>query len=175
MKVVVASAIISVATVVSAVMMSGNIDFKKQNVVKTDSGHVNLGEVYSEQGVVDVELRFIDDKSQVFSLKNLPRGSYQSSIDEKIQSLLDEYNKGKAEDKQITKDSLTFKVPYSLTLQSHTMYMTENIPSYDLILDKKTINFDKDTVVYKSISDATNQFMKDNDKSYAATYFIKEH
>lgn len=175
MKVVVASAIIGVAAVFSAALISGNVDFKKQNIIKTDSGHVNLGEVYSEQGMLDVELSFADDKSQVFLLKNLSRGSYQDSIDEKIQSLLDDYNKGKPDDKKLTKETLAFKVPYYVTLQSHTLYMAENIPTYNLTLDKKTVNFAKDTVIYKSISDAITQFMNENSKTYDATYFIKEN
>jgi len=173
MKVIMAGAIISVAVVFSAAMMSGNIDFKKQNILETDNGHVNLGKVYSERSLVDVVLRFSDDKSVVFTTRGLSSGSYMDGVDEKIQTLLDNYNKDKPNDKKLTKETLTFKIPATLTMETHTEYRSENFPSYDLTLSKKEITIDKDTVVYKVISDELSKFMMTDDRLFKKTYFIK--
>lgn len=173
MKIVVASAIVGVSAIFSAAMISGNIDFKPQNIIRTDNGHVNLGKVYSEKSLVDVTLQFSDDKSLVFTAKDLSSGSYMSSVDERIQALLDNYNKDKSDDKKITKETLTFKVPATLILQTHTEYRSENFPSYDLMLNKKEVDIDKDTIVYKVIFSALSEFMHSEDDIFKKTYFIK--
>jgi len=173
MKVVVASAIISAAVVFSAVMMSGNINFKKQNILETDNGHVNLGKVYSERSLVDVVLRFSDDKTVVFTARGLSSGSYMDGVDEKIQTVLDNYNKDKPDAKKLTKETLAFKVPVTLTVQTYMEYRSENFPSYELTLNKKEITIDKDTVVYKAISDELTKLVMSDDRLLKKTYFIK--
>lgn len=174
MKVVVASAIISVATIVSAAMISGNLDFKKQAVINTDSGHVNLGEVYSESAFVDIELRFSSDNTKVFELKDVPYQNYMSRIDERFKQLLDDVNKGKPDDKKLTLENLSFIVPSQLTLKAHTTYRSENIPVYELIIDQKVVSFEKGIMARKSVSEAVGQFIKDETSTFQSTFFIKE-
>ncbi|WP_052283431.1 hypothetical protein [Kluyvera genomosp. 1] len=173
MKIIVASAIVSVAAILSAAMISGNVDFKTQNIIRTDNGHVNLGKVYSESSLVDVVLSFSDDKTVVFTVKDLSSGSYMNGVDNKVQALLDSYNKDKTDDKKLTKETLTFKVPATLSIQAHTEYRSENFPSYDLMLNKKEVNIDKGTIVYTAISSALLEFMSTENMAFKSTYFIQ--
>jgi hypothetical protein len=175
MKVVVASAILGAAAIFSAAMVSGNLDFKQKNIVNTDNGHVNLGKVYSESALVDVELRFIDDQNTlVFDLKGLPYQSYKNKIDDQFQSMIDDYNKNKPDDKKLTVETLSFKVPSKLKITAHTSYRTENIPVYELILDEKTVNFDKDINAHKTVMDAVDHFVTGKISLYKSTFFIAD-
>lgn len=174
MKVVVASAIIGVSAIFSAAMISGNIDFKKQNIVNTDNGHVSLGEVYSESALVDVELRLSDDNSKIFVLTGLSYESYMKSVDDQFQILLDDFNKGKPDDQKLTKETLTFKVPYKLVMKAHTSYRTENIPNYDLNIGESVVSFEKGSTAYESVSNALTQFINGKKNLYHSTFFIKD-
>lgn len=175
MKVVIASAIVGVSAIFSAAMISGNLDFKKQNIVTTDSGHVSLGEVYTESALVDVELRFSGDNSKIFILNGLSYESYMKSIDDQFQLLLDDINKGKADDQKLTKETLTFKIPYKIVMKAHTSYRTENIPNYDLNIGESVMSFEKGSNAYESVSNALAQFVNGKKSLYQSTFFIKKN
>ncbi|HDS2562896.1 TPA: hypothetical protein QHU55_004888 [Klebsiella aerogenes] len=172
MKIIVSSVIISASVLLSAAMLSGNVDFKKQNILKNDNGHVSLGKVYSENAYVDVEFKIDSDSSTIFKLTDLSVGSYQDSIRREIQSIVDEYNKDKSDDKKTTIERLSLKVPATLTLKIHNVYRSENIPVYNLTINNESIKFDKETLIFKSVSDATDKFLKENNKEIMSTFFL---
>ena len=43
MKIIISSVIIGASVLLSSAMLSGNIEFKKQNILSNDIGHVSLG------------------------------------------------------------------------------------------------------------------------------------
>lgn len=173
MRIIVASVILGASAIFSAAMLSGNVDFKNKNILNNDNGHVALGKVYSENAYVDVTFKVDDDNSTIMELKDLSIGSYKDGIEKEVQDIVDGYNKDKPDNKKTDKDSLSLKVPSTLTLKAHTAYRAENMPMYNLIIDSKVIHFDKDTLVNKSVSDAVEKFVKDNKSAYQDTFFIR--
>ncbi|CAH3510903.1 hypothetical protein [Raoultella ornithinolytica] len=173
MRIIVASVILGASAIFSAAMLSGNLDFKSKNILNNDNGHVSLGKIYSENAYVDVTFKVDDDNSTILELKDLSIGSYKDGIEKEVQDIVDSYNKDKPDNKKTDKDSLSLKVPGTLTLKAHTAYRTENMPMYNLIIDSRVIHFDKDTLINKSVSDAVEKFVTDNKTAYQDTFFIK--
>lgn len=173
MKILIASGILSLSLIISAALVSGNIDFKKHNIINTDSGHVNLGKVYNERALVDVTLRFSEDRSLVFDAEDLSIGSYMDEVEKKLQSMLDSYNKDKSEFNKITRESMSFRVPVTLTLKTHIQYNAENIPMFNLILKRKEIQIDANTTIHSVISDELSKFIDSQREIIKTSYFIK--
>ncbi|MFA1016545.1 hypothetical protein AB8780_02695 [Enterobacter sp. SAT-E-asb] len=174
MKVIISSVIIGASVLLSAAMLSGNIEFKKQNILSNDNGHVSLGKVYSENAFIDVELKTDSDNSSIFKLTDLSIGSYQNGIKSEIQSIIDEYNKDKPDDKKTTVDRLSLKVPATLTLKIHNVYHSENMPAYNLTIDTQSIKFGKETAILKSVLEASDKIVKDNNQRIQDTFFLSK-
>ena len=174
MKIIISSLIIGASVLLSAAMLSGNIEFKKQNILSNDNGHVSLGKVYSENAFIDVELKTDSDNSSIFKLTDLSIGSYQNGIKSEIQSIIDEYNKDKPDDKKTTVDRLSLKVPATLTLKIHNVYHAENMPAYNLTIDTQSIKFGKETAILKSVLEASDKIVKDNNQRIQDTFFLSK-
>lgn len=174
MKIIISSVIIGASVLLSSAMLSGNIEFKKQNILSNDNGHVSLGKVYSENTFLNVELKTESDNSTIFKLTDLSVGSYQDGIKREIQSIIDDYNKDKSDDKKTTSDKLSLKVPATLTLKIYNVYRAENIPVYNLTIDTQSIKFGKETPVLKSVLEASDKILKDNNQRIQETFFLSK-
>ncbi|MEG6280861.1 hypothetical protein UXO46_02375 [Enterobacter asburiae] len=174
MKIIISSVIIGASVLLSSAMLSGNIEFKKQNILSNDNGHVSLGKVYSENTFLNVELKTESDNSTIFKLTDLSVGSYQDGIKREIQSIVDDYNKDKSDDKRTTSDKLSLKVPATLTLKIYNVYRAENIPVYNLTIDTQSIKFGKETPVLKSVLEASDKILKDNNQRIQETFYLSK-
>lgn len=174
MKIIISSVIIGASVLLSSAMLSGNLEFKKQNILSNDNGHVSLGKVYSENAFIDIELKTDSDNSTIFKLTDLSVGSYQDSIKREIQSIIDDYNKDKSDEKKTTIDRLSLKVPATLTLKIHNVYRAENIPMYNLKIDTQSIKFGKETSLLKSVLEASDKIVKDNNQRIQETFFLSK-
>jgi hypothetical protein len=172
-NIIIASGLLSFALIFSASMMSGNLDFKKSIIISTDNGHVNLGKVYNERALIDVELRSSNENSIIFSAEDLSIGSYMNEIDNKFQTLLDIFNKNKDESNKLSKENLTFKIPGTLTIRAHTKYNAENIPMFDLTLKNKKVIIYENELTYKQVSEELKMFISTEQESFKGTYYIK--
>ena len=172
-NIIIASGIMSFALIFSAAMISGNLDLKRSNIISTDNGHVNLGKVYNERALIDVELRFSNDNSLVFSTEDLSIGSYMNEIDNKFETMLDIFNKNKDDSNRLSKETLTFKIPGTLSIRAHTKYNAENITMFDLTLKSKKVIINENELTYKQVSDELKTFISTEQESFKASYYIK--
>lgn len=175
MKSVVASAILGASLIFSAALISENIDFRRNNTINVEGGHVNFGDIYSESALIDIELKFTDSNSTAFKITGVPYTTYLKEIDKKFQGMLDDYNNDKPDEKKLTMDNMTFTVPCTLTIKAYTVYKTENIPVYELTIDKDEILYAKDASIYKLVTTSVIAFVSRNTQAYLSTMILQNN
>jgi hypothetical protein len=172
-NIIVASGIMSFALIFSAAMISGNLDFKKSNIIKTDNGYIKLGKVYNERALIDVKIYLLNNSAPFIEAEDLSIESFMKGIEEKIQINLDFYNKNSSENNKLSMEILSLKVPATLTVRAHIKYNSEFQPNFDLTLENKEIVIYENVPIHKQISDQLNLFVKSKKEEFNSNFYLK--
>jgi hypothetical protein len=159
--------------VLAALINSKEIPFFYANTITTTSGHINLGEVYSEKRLVDVNFVMDGLESEPLSIKNIPADDFQDTINNKLKNLVELANVDRDGKEKLTVSTMSAKVASHLTIRSHVDYVSEHMPMFDLTLEEKTIDFDKNIRVQDALNSKIGEFIASQKASYNNAMFIK--
>lgn len=171
-KIVTASFILGLSIISASIVNIGVFKQSNKNIITTMDGHVVLGNIYMEKRLIDVELN-LENGDNVFKVSDVNVSDVSKIINEKFDDILKIYNKNKDENKKLNKDVMSFKFNSTLRVKSHVMYVSENIPSFDLVLDDKEYNIKKDSTSYSVVNNIVSDFVIDQAPKYESSMLIK--
>ncbi|EFE22135.1 hypothetical protein EDWATA_02888 [Edwardsiella tarda ATCC 23685] len=171
---IVASVIVGASIVFSSLLVSGNISFKNEHVISLSDGYVKLGNIYKENKLLDVTLKIGDNDTQEIISNGNP-SQFKDDLIKKLTSIADDVNKmnGKSEDKLLA-ENLSIKSDATIEFVSSVRYMSENIPVFNLILERKTVKIEKGTNLLSSMESAGNEFIKSQKNNYEKALYLSK-
>lgn len=168
-----ASLIVGASAIFSSLIISGNINFKDENVIPLDGGAIKLGEVYKENKLLSAKVIFKVGE-QTLITEGSP-DSFKEEYQGVIDGLLKDLNSNGAKNgEQRTADSLNVKDDATIELVSAVRYSSEHIPAFTLILEKKTVPMPKGSNMLTFPTTETEKFVKEQQQKYNNALYISK-
>jgi|SRR5471030_699911 len=180
-SVILGGSLIYSAMISQGLVMKEKIDAQPTSVITTADGHVNLGKIYSESRMMDMELTVPNGNGgvdSIFSLKGVNPDDFESVLQKKIQELTDDTNKSfgyAADDKRrLQPDDISVKKEAKLTVSTYVKYNSENIPSFTLKIMEKDFTLPANTSIHNFISSSANSVASKSKPDLDRSMMIKE-
>lgn len=170
---IIASAIIGVSVIFSALLISDNISFKNEHVIPLAGGAIKLGDVYKEEKLLSAKLIFKEGE-QVLITNGNP-DDFSSELDTKITEILKTLNAGKSkDDERLTAENLSVIDDAKLEVTSAVRYTSEYQPLFTLTLDDQKISMGKGSNIKDFSHENIKKFIDAQQKNYQNALFLTE-
>lgn len=170
---IIASAIVGVSVIFSALIISENISFKNEHVIPLAGGAVKLGDIYKEQKLLSAKLIFKEGEQVLISEGN--PDNFASELDTKITEILKAINKDKKkEEDKLTAGNLGVLDDAKLEITSAVRYSSEYQPLFTLTLDKQEIPMAKDSLIKNFSSENIKKFIESQKENYSNALFLSK-
>ena len=168
---IIASAIIGVSVVFSALIVSDNISFKNEHVIPLTGGAVKLGDVYKEEKLLSAKLMFKEGEQVLISNGN--PDDFSNELDKKITEILNTLNAGKSkDDERLTAENLSVIDDARLVVTSAVRYTSEHQPLFTLTLDEQEIPMAKGSFIKDFSRENIKKFVESQRESYQNALFL---
>ncbi|MGV3793339.1 hypothetical protein [Citrobacter portucalensis] len=168
---IIASAIIGMSVVFSALIISDNISFKNEHVIPLAGGAVKLGDVYKEEKLLSAKLVFKEGEQVLISNGN--PDDFSNDLDAKITELLKTLNAGKSkDDERLTAENLSVIDDAKLEVTSAVRYTSEHQPLFTLTLDSQEIPMVKGSNIKAFSHENIKKFIEGQQKNYQNSLFL---
>ncbi|CAM6285268.1 TPA: hypothetical protein ACTVL7_001441 [Escherichia coli] len=168
---IIASVIIGVSVVFSALIISDNISFKNEHVIPLAGGSVKLGDVYKEEKLLSARLIFKEGEQVLISNGN--PDDFSNELDAKITEILKTLNSGKSKnDERLTAENLSVIDDAKLEVTSAVRYTSEHQPLFTLTLDEQEISMVKGSYIKDFSHENIKKFIDGQQKNYQNALFL---
>lgn len=168
---IIASAIIGVSVVFSALIISDNISFKNEHIIPLAGGAVKLGDVYKEEKLLSAKLLFKEGEQVLISNGN--PDDFSNELDAKITEILKTLNSGKSkDDERLTAENLSVIDDAKLEVTSAVRYTSEHQPLFTLTLDEQEIPMVKGSYIKDFSRENIKKFIDSQQKNYQNALFL---
>lgn len=147
----------------------------KSNILITNYGSVNLGEVYAERVSIKVEIQgFLNDDGKFETVGEVPFNSPMKDIDEFMVESFRILNLDKSNDFKIAYLEAKPKMDMKLKLTTQIKYKSSNFQSepFDFIIAEKFYDLKKGELLRKSFEKAFQNNSKSTEESITSSLFL---
>jgi hypothetical protein len=178
-----ASVILGGSLIYSAMVMQGLVmNSQPSNIITTADGHVNLGKVYAERRLMDIDLEVQNDNGitgSILTLKGVNPDDFEGDLQDKLQVLADDTNKSlgySADDKRrLQPDNLSVKKDSKLTITTYVKYDAQNIPSFTLNIMAKKLTMPLGTSIHNFVLSSATEVATASKPDLNRSMMIKDN
>ncbi|MDJ0040645.1 hypothetical protein [Pantoea allii] len=170
------SSLILGGAIFCAAMVNKGLILQEKHVIKTTSGSVNLGEIYSEKRGMDITIAAASDNApKEINLTNLDPNNFSGDIHNALTKIANRANEqqGLSGDKAIKVDKLSSNLPFKLHVTTYIQYISEHIPNYKLVIEEKDFIIEKEVFEHR-INTEAEKMVKESAPVFSANSFIKD-
>lgn len=147
---------------------------KKDNILSLTNGYVDLGKVYKEQFLVDVELTG-DDGSKI-SITGIDPENISDKIDSELNDVAEKANKANSitdPKKMLTGKSITWiNDGHHMKVTSYINYISSNFPIQILTLKIDNSDINKGVSIREAVMNKVNYVVKASSDDAKSNFFI---
>ncbi|MGE5024979.1 hypothetical protein AB8898_12530 [Yersinia enterocolitica] len=164
-KAIIASSIIGIGIIIGSLIMTGAIQSKDEHVLDISGGKVKLGQVYSENRVINLRSSLSDGKSPLALLENASTDDYLSQLRKSVEGIA-------GDEKKSSLDELSFSIPIHINMSVAMRYKSEFQPSFTLMLKEDDFVVPANEPFLKYVNEKAASLISSQENTFKKVSFI---